>query len=202
MDSYIARLNKYLGPDHPSTQGFTIIQNLIDRGAAPEIGIFYSGKRDRILHDLVLYSLGDSLAEFAPIPADRNLLNCLENAVETAEKLRNPATTTDHLVILPFDEAALRELHTLQKEMQGREFHINGRSFHYLSVPLTEQKTNYERLAAPENMHTKPEIRLSLQAEALRQGIIARYKSAQEKLDADTEKKNPTPNHPANKTAP
>ena len=35
MDSYVAKLEKFLGPEHRSTLGFTIIRDLLEKGDAP-----------------------------------------------------------------------------------------------------------------------------------------------------------------------
>jgi len=177
MDGYIARLEKFLGKDHPSTQGFIIIRDLLKRGEAPEIGVFYAGK-DMVNHDLVLYSIGEDRVEFKPINFKpdkgerRSLINCLEKATEIAGKIENLSKPTDHLVVLPLDEAAVTELHALQERLKKSGCTINGHKIHYVSVPLTEQRTLYDKaLSAAADDH----LPVSIQAEALRQGMIARY---------------------------
>ncbi|MBW3002206.1 hypothetical protein KY338_03545 [Candidatus Woesearchaeota archaeon] len=180
MDLYIARLEKFLGSRHKSTKGFTIIRDLIERGEAPLMGVFYSGK-EFVEHDLVLYSIGESLAEFKPVsfkPGEgsrRNLLQCIEKAAEIAGTIQNPPSRTDHLVILAMDQAALDNLHDLQAKLNENGNTINGCRVTYVAMPLEEHSTHYEESPTVEDAYHGPEEPLSLQAEALRQGMLARY---------------------------
>ncbi|MBW3004622.1 hypothetical protein KY310_02225 [Candidatus Woesearchaeota archaeon] len=185
MDAYIARLERFLGPRHTSTQGFTIIRDLLRRGEAPPMGVFYAGRKRSVFHDLVLYSIGEDRVEFCPVPTDKSLLKCLENATEVAEKIQNPPRRTDHLIVLSLDEAAIKELQATQAELNGNGGTINGSRVTYVSVPLVEQARAYEDTPAIEQSHSAPEKPLSTQAEAIRQSMLARYtteKAAVEKL--------------------
>ena len=84
MDSYVAKLEKFLGPEHRSTLGFTIIRDLLEKGDAPPMGVFYAGRK-YANHDLVLYSIGEKRVEFEPINFEpdkgdrRSLLTCRKN---------------------------------------------------------------------------------------------------------------------------
>jgi hypothetical protein len=189
MDRYIARLKHFLGADHKSTQGFTIIRDFIKRGDAPAMGIFYAGK-NYLAHDLILYAIGEDGSEFKPVTFDANkgepksLLDCLEKAAELAGTLRNPPRRTDHLVILALDQAAMEELQTVHAELSGNGNKINDSRITYVSVPLVELKNQYEDARVKEAYHG-PEEPLSPQAEAIRQGMLARL----EKAPANPEKK-------------
>lgn len=181
MDGYIARLKHFLGAEHKSTQGFTIIRDLIKRGDAPAMGVFYAGKT-YLDHDLILYAIGEDGSEFKPITFENNngetksLLKCLEKAAEMAGTMRNPPRRTDHLVVLALDQAAIGELQSMHAELNSNENKINGSRITYVSVPLIELKRQYEEAHCVQDKYHGPEEPLSPQAEAIRQGMLARLK--------------------------
>ncbi|MBD3304309.1 hypothetical protein GF343_04120 [Candidatus Woesearchaeota archaeon] len=188
MDGYIARLERFLGKEHKSTQGFTIIKDLIQKGDAPLMGVFYAGKT-LVSHDLVLYSIGENIINFEPVPRDSSLANCLKSAQDIAATIQNPPRDPSHLIVLAMDQAAVEQLYDAQAELNKDSAAINGRRITYVSVPLSEQITAYEK---PEAESALPDEPLSLQGEAIRQGMLARSKKAADKdipaktIDIDT----------------
>lgn len=200
LETYIERLKTFLLEDHSSVRGFTRIRDLLEKGEVPELGVFYSGKK-YLLHDMVVYSINEENSEFKPV-SSKSLYKCIGNAARAVKKISKPPQKINNLIILPFDNKAVEELHNLEKRLNGRGTKTRGYTVRYFSIPLLELATpkdeinieEYAFISKHNPLHNPP---VSKELQDLKRRIIARYraeKEASERLYAmpKTEESAPT----------
>ena len=176
LENYIERLKTFLLEHHSSVRGFTRIRDLLEKGEAPVLGVFYSGKV-HLRHDMVVYSINDEESEFKPV-SSKSLYKCVGDAVKAVKKIKKPPFHSKNLIILPFDNNAVEELRDLEKRLNGRGARIRGYDVKYFSTPLLELATPKDEIKIEEYAFlatTNPPVSEELQK--LKRGIIARYRA-------------------------